>query len=109
MLWDQALSCWAATQVLLVCLLALTWMLPGSLLRYHEKIRGTVAGAVDVRAFCLSVGTRLKLGQAQGLMLGQMLAQELQGAVLTCWVMLSLTICLCYHVFIYHVFIYHVL
>ena len=91
MLWDQALSCWAATQVLLVvCLLELTWMLPGSLLRYHEKIHGTVAGAGDVRAFCLSVGTRLKLGQAQGLMLGQMLAQELQCAVLTCWVMLSL-------------------
>ena len=43
-----------------------------------------------MRAFCLSVGTRLKLGQGQGLMLGQMLAQELQGAVLTCRVMLSL-------------------
>ena len=65
-------------------------MLPGSLLRYHEKTHGTVVGAADVRAFCLSAGTRLKLGQAQGLMLGQKLAQELQGAVLTCWVMLSL-------------------
>ena len=72
-------------------------MLPGSLLRYHEKIHGTVAGAVDVRAFCLSVGTRLKLGQAQGLMLGQMLAQELQGAVLTRWVMLSLNIYIYIH------------
>ena len=81
------LGCYpSAPCCLFVCLLELTWMLPGSLLNYHEKIHGTVAGAVDVRAFCPSVGTRLKLGQAQGLMLGQMLAQERQGAVLTCWV-----------------------
>ena len=38
-------SAWAATQVLLVvvcCLLELTWMFPGSLLRYHEKIHGNL-------------------------------------------------------------------
>ena len=65
---DQALSCLAATQVLLafVCLIAcllvvseLTWMLPGSRLRYHEKIHGTVTVAVAVRAFC-TFGTWLK-------------------------------------------------
>ena len=54
-----------------------------------------------MRVFCLSVGTRLKLGQAQGLMLGQMLAQELQGAVLTCWVILSL------NTYVYTMYIVH--
>ena len=40
LLYSWSVLCWAATQVLLVvACLELTWMLPGSLLRYHEKIK----------------------------------------------------------------------
>ena len=59
---------------LLQLLLELTWMLPGSLLRYHEKFKVATllslslslsVAAVAVRAFC-TVGQKL---QAQGLLI----------------------------------------
>ena len=43
LLYSWSVLCWAATQVLLaVACLELTWVLPGSLLRYHEKIHGSL-------------------------------------------------------------------
>ena len=43
LLYSWSVLCWAATQVLLVVVcLELTWMLPRSLLRYHEKIHGSL-------------------------------------------------------------------
>ena len=54
--------------LLLPVVLELTWMLPGSLLRYHEKFHGTVVTAVAVRNFSCTVS----------LMLGQMLARDSQ-------------------------------
>ena len=44
------------------CLLKLTWMLPGSLLRYHEQKHGSVVSAVAVRAFSCTVGYWLTQG-----------------------------------------------
>ena len=74
---DCFLACWGKGKLyiyipkcslLLPVVLELTWMLPGSLLRYHEKFHGTVVTAVAVRNFSCTVS----------LMLGQMLARDSQ-------------------------------
>ena len=55
LLYSWSVLCWAATQVLLVVVcLELTWMLPGSLLRYHEKIHGSLLSLLfQCAPFCL--------------------------------------------------------
>ena len=47
-------------------------MLPGSLLRYHEKFRSTVDTVAAVRTF------PVLLARLKGLVLGRMLAQDKQ-------------------------------
>ena len=46
--------------MLLVCMLELTWMLPGSLLRYHVKWQAVFNADLVVHAFVLSLLYSLK-------------------------------------------------
>ena len=72
LLCSWSVLCWAATQVLLVVVvvcLELTWMLPGSLLRYHEKIHGSLLSLLlQCAPFVCWARTCCHSRQAQGLL-----------------------------------------